>query len=110
MLDSELLNYVFGKKHIDIHVKGVYLAELPVPAIDFADDTARAKHDQMALLVTALLELKAQVHDARTDHERDTLQRRAGALDGQIDALVYELFGLDEDDISVVEGRVQAEA
>jgi hypothetical protein len=110
VLNSELLNYVFGKKHIDIHVKGVYLAELPVPAIDFADDTARAKHDQMALLVTALLELTAQVHDARTDHERDTLQRRAGALDGQIDALVYELFGLDEDDMSVVEGRVQAKA
>jgi hypothetical protein len=34
-------------------------------------------------------------------------QRQIEATDRQIDALVYELYGLTEDEIALVEGRPQ---
>ena len=36
---------------------------------------------------------------------RHDLARRIERLDAEIDALVYELYGLTEEDIKIVEGR-----
>jgi hypothetical protein len=36
-------------------------------------------------------------------HEQESLQRTIAATDNQIDALVYELYGLTEAEIRVVE-------
>ena len=40
---------------------------------------------------------------AKTPHEAETLQRQMEATDGQIDMLVYELYGLTEEEIGIVE-------
>ncbi len=40
---------------------------------------------------------------ALTDHERSALNRQIIATDKQIDALVYELYGLSEEEIREVE-------
>ena len=42
---------------------------------------------------------------ARTPHEQTALERQIAAKDRQIDALVYELYGLTEEEIGIVEGR-----
>lgn len=43
---------------------------------------------------------------AKTAHEKTALQRRIDATDRQIDTLVYELYGLTDDEIKIVgEGR-----
>jgi adenine-specific DNA-methyltransferase len=47
--------------------------------------------------------------NALTDKNTDYWQRRCDTLDRQIDALVYELYGLTDDEIALVEG-VGAEA
>ena len=41
---------------------------------------------------------------AKTPHEQESLKRTMEATDKQIDALVYELYGLTKDEILVVEG------
>ena len=43
---------------------------------------------------------------ARTESERQTLPNAVTATDPQIDALVYDLYGLTEDEIQLVEGAV----
>ncbi len=40
---------------------------------------------------------------AKGKHERTMLQRQIEATDRQIDALVYELYGLTEEEIRIVE-------
>jgi len=40
--------------------------------------------------------------------ERQTLQNAVSATDQQTDALVYELWGLTEDEIKLVEGNADA--
>lgn len=39
------------------------------------------------------------------EHERTLLIRRIEATDGQIDKLVYELYGLTEEEVRLVEGK-----
>ena len=45
-----------------------------------------------------------QLPKAKTPHEQESLKRTIVATDTQIDALVYELYGLTEDEIRTVEG------
>ena len=42
---------------------------------------------------------------AKTPHEQESLQRQIAATDKQIDALVYELYGLTEKEVRIVEGE-----
>ena len=42
---------------------------------------------------------------AKIAHEQTALQRQIEATDRQIDVLVYELYGLTEEEIKIVEGR-----
>lgn len=39
----------------------------------------------------------------KTDHEKTALQRKIDAVDQQIDQLVYELYGLTDDERRLVE-------
>jgi len=48
--------------------------------------------------------LNKQLATAKTDHEKTALQRQIDATDKQIDKLVYELYGLTEEEIKIVEG------
>ncbi len=47
---------------------------------------------------------KGQLPQARTPHEQTALERQIEATDRQIDALVYELYALTEEEIGIVEG------
>ncbi len=47
--------------------------------------------------------LHKQLPKAKTPHEQESLKRTIAATDAQIDALVYELYRLTEDEIRIVE-------
>ncbi len=66
--------------------------------------TPLTDHDRLAGLVDKMLALVPKLRAAKTDAERQTLQNAVTATDQQIDALVYELYGLTEDEIKLVEG------
>jgi hypothetical protein len=61
-----------------------------------------SRHDRMVALMLALHSRRAA---ARTPHEQAVLQAQIDATDRQIDRLVYELYGLAEEEIRIVEGR-----
>jgi hypothetical protein len=46
-----------------------------------------------------------QLSEARVPKEQTGLQRQIEATDRQTDALVYELYGLTEEEIGIVEPR-----
>ena len=58
-------------------------------------------------LVDKMLALAPKLRAAKSDSERATLQNAVTATDRQIDALVYELYGLTEDEIRIVEGEAK---
>ncbi len=53
-----------------------------------------------------MLTLHKQKAAARLATEKNMLQTQIEATDTQIDRLVYDLYGLTEDEIKVVEGTV----
>jgi hypothetical protein len=46
----------------------------------------------------------SKLQDAKLDHEKTPLSRQIEATDAAIDALMYELYGLMEEEIKIVEG------
>ncbi|MGA2161476.1 MAG: hypothetical protein ABSG28_04650 [Methanoregula sp.] len=59
----------------------------------------------MVTLVTKMLDLYKKVQDARPGQEKTLLSRQIEATDAAIDKQVYELYGLTEEEIAIVEGR-----
>ena len=51
-----------------------------------------------------MLKLHKDLPKAKTPHEQESIQRQIAATDKQIDELVYDLYGLTEDEIRIVEG------
>ena len=72
-------------------------------SINFSDKAALARPDLVSM-VEQMLELQRQLAVARTPQEKTALERQIAATDTQIDALVYELYGLTEEEIDIVEG------
>ena len=61
----------------------------------------------MVRSVESMLDLHKQLPKAKTPHEQESIQRQIAATDRVIDAMVYELYGLTEEKIRIVEERGQ---
>jgi len=79
---------------------------LPFRTINPNDPTDVSRHDRMVALVTQMLDLNKKLQEARLEQEKTMLSRQIEATDGAIDKLVYELYGLTEDEIKIVEGSL----
>ena len=109
ILNSSLATYFF--RQICPPKLGGYLRfnansvnRMPIPAIDISDASKRTSFQQIQEVVKSRVALGRKATNARTDHERTALQRQIDTTDKQIDALVYELYGLTEEEIRIVEG------
>lgn len=83
-----------------------YMEELPIRTIDPSNPSDVARHDHMVTLVEQMLDLNKKLAAANLSQEKEMLKRRIDATDAAIDRLVYELYGLTEEEIGIVEGRV----
>lgn len=79
------------------------VAKLPIRAIDFGNKKDKALHDKVISLVENILNSNQKLKMAKTPHDRESVERQIDATDRQIDALVYELYGLTPEEIKVVE-------
>ncbi|KUK44604.1 MAG: hypothetical protein WCY97_08405 [Methanothrix sp.] len=57
----------------------------------------------MVSLVENMLDLNKRLSESKTCSEKTLLRRQIEAADRQIDRLVYELYGLTEEEIAIVE-------
>jgi len=79
------------------------LAQFPIPTLDFAKEADESRHDAMVRMVEQMLEAKKQLVKAKTDKDKTYYENKCAALDRQIDRLVYELYGMTEEEIRVLE-------
>jgi len=106
ILNSKLLRALWTGRFYDQRqtfpkIKGTYLKELPI-AFDSADKT---RHDKLVLLVDKMLALTPKLRGATSESEKAALQNAVSTTDAEIDRLVYELYGLTEEEIKIVEGE-----
>jgi hypothetical protein len=82
----------------------IYVEQLPIRVVD-NQSPGRGIRDQLVQLIEPMLKMHEELAEAKTDHERTAIQRQIDATDKQIDQLVYELYGLTEEEIGIVEGK-----
>jgi hypothetical protein len=84
-------------------VKKDALLAIPVPAVDLCDKADKARHDKIVELVGRMLDLHKKLPKAKGE-AKTSIERTIAATDKQIDALVYELYGLTDKEIAIIEG------
>ncbi|MDO9538172.1 MAG: N-6 DNA methylase [Thermoplasmata archaeon] len=110
LLNSRLLDFYL--KVVSTNFHGGYFAankqfieQLPIRIIDFSNKEDVARHDKMVKLVERMLKLHKDVKGASTPDAETRIQRQIEATDREIDELVYELYGLTEEDIRIIEEK-----
>jgi hypothetical protein len=108
ILDSSLLEKYL--KIISTALRGSYysfenkyIKQLPIRTIDFSNPAEKAQHDKLVALVDNMLELQKKYHETRMERDKELYERQIKIVDAQIDRLVYDLYGLTEEEIKVVE-------
>ncbi len=94
-------------KAIFPELKGIYLEQYPIRRINFDDPAEKSAHYGLVSLVEQMLALHQERQSVRPEDDLDrarTLDRRIAEVDKEIDRRVYELYGLTEEEIKVVEG------
>jgi hypothetical protein len=110
LLNSKLYLYYYQKEMnqegtIFPQVRIGYLKELPICTIDFTNLTEKNQHDALVGLADRMLDLHKQLVKSSFDSEKEPIERQIKATDKKIDELVYQLYGLTEEEIKVVEGE-----
>ena len=72
--------------------------------MNFSKPTDKSRHDKLVGLVDRMLVLMPKLRAAKSESEKATLQNAVAATDRQIDELVYELYGLTDEENALVEG------
>jgi hypothetical protein len=111
VLNSSLLFFYFSNIAVErqngfYEYLTQYVERFPIYEIDADDPDDVAARDAIADHVDTMLGLHAQRADATSDAKRDALHQRIDEIDDEIDERVYALYGLDGEEIGVVEEEV----
>lgn len=108
VFNSRLLGFVYrlgnpqaGKVFAEI--KPSVIKQLPICKVDLTDTRDKIKHDKLLSLVERMLDLHKRLAAAKIPDDKIRFQRQIDATDDEIDRLVYDLYGLSEEEIKIVE-------
>jgi len=110
ILNSRLLNWIYQtvinpeKGEALAQVKRGHLAQLPIATVDSSKQSEKFKHDKMVSLVERMLDLHKRLAATKNPNDQTRLQSQIDATDREIDRLVYDLYGLTDEEIAIVEG------
>ena len=82
-----------------------YLVQIPIKVIDSENNKEKPMRANMIEIVETMLELQKKYHDSRLESEKNMFKKQSDILDQKIDRLVYELYGLTEAEIKIVEQK-----
>ena len=99
-----------GKTETYLRFFGQYLEGFPVRRIDPAKKEDKVAHDRLVSLVDQMLSLHKSQAAAQSPTDKESLQRQIDATDRQIDRLIYDLYGLSDDEIRIIEESAQPPA
>lgn len=108
-LNSKLLNWFYHTLNPEegealAEVKRFNVAKLPIVVPDLQIAAQISRHDEIRNLVDRMLALHQQLAKTKSPPDRASLELQIAATDRRIDRLIYELYGLTEEEIRIVEG------
>ncbi|MFH2121097.1 MAG: hypothetical protein ABIJ25_11975 [Pseudomonadota bacterium] len=93
------------RRGVGLEINGNVLSRTPIRIINFSDPAEKALHNRLVGLVDKMLALTPKLRGATSESEKAALQNAVTTTDAEIDRLVYELYGLTEEEIKIVEGE-----
>ena len=84
-----------------------YFGKIPIRTIDFTNPDEKVQHDKLVSLVNNMLDLHKKYGEARMERDKEIYERQIKIVDGQIDGLVYDLYGVTTEEITIVEESVE---
>ena len=109
ILNSKLMSFYLQQKLIT-NAQGFpqilmwQLDQLPIRLLNLDYDIEQQSHNQFIANVNQFIESQKQLQIAKTESEKEYLEKKCSIIDKQIDQLVYELYRLTEEEIKIVEG------
>ncbi|HOM38642.1 MAG TPA: class I SAM-dependent DNA methyltransferase, partial [Spirochaetota bacterium] len=83
-----------------ICASGYFMEQLPIPPITPQNLSIA---EQIEKLVDQMLDAQKLYHNAKTESDKKLYKHKIDLIDKQIDTLVYELYGLTENEIKIIE-------
>jgi type I restriction-modification system DNA methylase subunit len=110
ILNSKLINWYYkicftNESTLTVNLSKTYLSKIPIILIDFKDNYSNKLYLALISFAKNMILLQEKYHMTRLPQEIISLQRQIEATDRQIDQLVYQLYGLTEEEIKIVEGE-----
>ncbi|MEA2062554.1 MAG: TaqI-like C-terminal specificity domain-containing protein, partial [Gemmatimonadota bacterium] len=108
LMNSSLLDFYLKKVSTNfrsgyIAANKQYIEQLPIRTIDFSNLSDKSRHDKIVSLVELMLDLNKKLPEIKAPQEQTVIRRQIETTDCQIDRLVYELYGLTDEEIEIVE-------
>ena len=102
ILNSKLNYYLFEKMLPKLQggffePSAIFFTKFPIP-----NSPNPATKEKLTSLVEQMLEAQKPAAGTLTDNDKKLLQQKSDMIDRQIDKLVYELYGLSAEEISIV--------
>jgi hypothetical protein len=113
ILNSRLMTFYHRKKFLDefkMRFQKILIKDcrrFPIHQSNLTNPHDKDCHDRIVALVNQMLGLHNLLATAKMQYESTSLQRQINATDRQIDDLVYELYDLTDEEISIVEHATQ---
>ncbi|MEA3464235.1 MAG: TaqI-like C-terminal specificity domain-containing protein [Patescibacteria group bacterium] len=113
LINSGLIRFYFNYRFEDAHVSGgflrfkkIYTSQIPIYKIDFFDKKEKAKHDKLVKLADKMLKLNRELQKLdpiMDDKEYKEIEEEIKRTDGEIDEMVFGIYGLNKEDAKIIE-------
>ncbi|MBL7986974.1 MAG: N-6 DNA methylase [Chlorobi bacterium] len=113
VVNSWLMSWFHREKYLDPNKQTFQkiliqdAKNLPIKSVNLIDKGDSSLHDKIVMNVEKIIDVISQTAKAKTPQDKKFLQRQIEQTDRKIDQLVYELYGLSEEEIAIVEGEGQ---
>ncbi|TVL57256.1 Eco57I restriction-modification methylase domain-containing protein [Brachyspira hyodysenteriae] len=103
LLNSKLYWWFFTKNNMTLGSSGIrmlamYIEILPIPEVDKDTET------KLVNLVDNIIDLNKKLSSEKNPNTIEMLNTRIQAVDKAIDKIVYALYGLNDEEIKIIEG------
>jgi type I restriction-modification system DNA methylase subunit len=108
LLNSKLLEWMIRQTATQMRggyysFESRFIRNLPIRTLRLSEAADKAHHDKIVSRVERMLDLHTKLAAAKNPNDKTNLQREIEVTDRQIDQLVYELYGLTEQEVKSVE-------
>lgn len=103
LLNSNVVHYYYSK--ISSTIRGGYMRFIRQYLETIPIKTDKTKELEIAKLVEQLLHLNIELKEANLETKKEQIQNRITYCEDRINEIVYELYGLSEEEIKIIENK-----